>query len=75
MERPNSQVDHNAKLQYRYSLAVDSLSMQDTFSDGRTDLSFSAVIVSSTCPLYLQFYMVALQIVVKSPSPCGYLLT
>jgi hypothetical protein len=46
-------------------------------SDERMGLSFTAVIISSTCHLYLQFYITTCCIVksvVKSPVPCGYVL-
>jgi hypothetical protein len=52
--------------QLRFEVVVRSL------SDERTDLSFTAVIVSNACHLYLQFYMSAFYIVIKSPGPCGY---
>jgi hypothetical protein len=50
-----------------YSHIVTVLSMWDALSEKRTSPSFTAVIVSSTCHLYLQFYMSAFYTVSQLP--------
>jgi hypothetical protein len=51
------------RLVFCYCQVVVVLSMWSALSDERTDLSFILVIISSTCCLYLQFYMLAFYIV------------
>jgi hypothetical protein len=51
---------------YCHTVAV--LSILATLSDERTGLSFTEVKISSTCHLYLQFYMSALYIVIFQES-------
>jgi CHASE2 domain-containing sensor protein len=48
--------------------------MWGVLSDERTGLSFTAVVVTSTCRLYLQSYLLAFYSVVRSPVPSGLIL-
>jgi hypothetical protein len=58
-----------------YCQTTAVLSMWGALSDERTGLSFTAVKISSTCHLYLQFYMLALYSQMsESPVPCGHRL-
>jgi hypothetical protein len=60
-----------------YCQTVAVLSMWGTLTDERMGMSFAVVKISSTCHLYLQFYMSAFCVVVcqKSPIPCGYIVS
>jgi hypothetical protein len=48
--------------------------MWGAFSDERTALSFTAVVVTGTCHLYLQSYMLEFYLVVRSPVPSRLIL-